>query len=202
MIIRYENEEWKSLDFMGYTDYIISNYGRVKSRRGSGKKKDFRILTGGSYGNGYKKYSLQNNDGKRLYLAHRLVAMAFIPNPDNLPVVNHKDEDRLNNHVSNLEWCTQKYNIEYSRTTNVFSDMARKNRKPVVVYNKDGSIFRYYISLHDCLKNNANFDARCIHRCFTEKVKSHRNYIFKYYETLTDDEKIEVELFKATLELN
>ena len=63
---------------------------------------------------GYKSVELFNNNGSKRLLIHRLVAQAFIPNPDNLPYINHKDEDRANNRVENLEWCTAQYNSEYS----------------------------------------------------------------------------------------
>lgn len=65
-------------------------------------------------GNGYFIVSLVNDDNiRKNYYVHRLVAQAFIPNPNNYPQVNHKDEDKTNNHASNLEWCTAAYNNSY-----------------------------------------------------------------------------------------
>ena len=105
-------EEWK--DIKGYEGiYQISNKGRVKSLnyKRTGKEK---ILKLSSDTNGYKKITLFKNSKRKTYSIHKLVAEAFLPNPDNLPVVNHKDENKLNNNVENLEWCTQEYNVKYS----------------------------------------------------------------------------------------
>ena len=63
---------------------------------------------------GYKQYNLHKNKKSYIMTAHRSVALAFIPNPDNLPLVNHKDENKLNCYVGNLEWCTESYNIKYN----------------------------------------------------------------------------------------
>ena len=62
---------------------------------------------------GYHTIKLGRGNNYKTYRVHRLVAQAYIPNPDNLPEVNHIDEDKSNNHVSNLEWCTQEYNLHY-----------------------------------------------------------------------------------------
>lgn len=98
--------------------YEVSNYGRVRN------KKTKRFLTQHDNGKGYLFVSLwRNNKGKREYV-HRLVALAFIPNPDKKPTVNHKDEDKQNNYVENLEWMTYKENNNY-RTHNERSMQTR-----------------------------------------------------------------------------
>lgn len=84
--------------------YEVSSHGRVRNIRTG------RIFTGGDNGHGYRRINLK---GKK-YLIHRLVALAFLPNPDNLPEVNHRDENKENNNVENLEWCTASYNTNYS----------------------------------------------------------------------------------------
>lgn len=68
---------------------------------------------------GYRRISLRQNGSDQLqtFMIHRLVAMAWIPNPDNLPQVNHKDEDKTNNHYTNLEWCNHAYNMNYGTRT-------------------------------------------------------------------------------------
>lgn len=108
-------EEWKDIvfvqnntlyDFTG--KYQISNLGRVRNIRTG------RILKPNKNNRGYTQIGLPINKKPKQFLVHRLVATAFIPNPNNLPVVNHKDENPNNNRVENLEWCTEKYNIQYS----------------------------------------------------------------------------------------
>lgn len=98
-------EKW--LDISGYEGlYQVSNLGMVK-RVTTG-----RLLKPQFDGRYYHVVLCKNNKSKTRAI-HRLVAETFIPNPDKLPTVNHKDEDKLNNTVLNLEWCTQKYNINY-----------------------------------------------------------------------------------------
>lgn len=88
--------------------YSVSNRGDVKSHL-TGK------LLVQSYNTfGYKQVSLHKSGKQDTKTVHRLVAEAFLPNPNNLPYINHKDEDKTNNDVSNLEWCTHQYNTEYS----------------------------------------------------------------------------------------
>ena len=98
-------EEWRPV--VGYEGlYEVSNIGQVINI------KTGHILKQHKDKDGYWVLSLKR-DKYKTYFAHRLVAQAFIPNPDNLPMVNHKDEDKTNNNVDNLEWCTAKYNSTY-----------------------------------------------------------------------------------------
>lgn len=99
-------EIWRPV--VGYEGlYEVSSYGRVRSlRRG-------RILTSSINRDGYVRCHIKVNGVSKYYLVHRMVAEAFIPNPDNLPQVNHKDEDKTNNRVENLEMCNAKYNSNY-----------------------------------------------------------------------------------------
>lgn len=108
-------KEWETL-------YEVSNLGRVRSkdrvvnRNVKGKviptKYKGKILSS-HLNRGYEYVTLTNSPIKRQLKVHRLVAEAFIHNPDNLPQVNHKDENKVNNHVDNLEWCTNEYNCNY-----------------------------------------------------------------------------------------
>jgi len=118
-------EIWKPV--LGFEDYYeVSNKGRVKSlsrkvKSVSHGKVIYRntgtgILKGGFYGGHKSRYLgvvLCAKGLQQQYMIHRLVAEAFIPNPDNLPEVNHKDENKMNNCVDNLEWCTTRYNLNY-----------------------------------------------------------------------------------------
>lgn len=102
---------WK--DIPNYeSKYQVSNTGKVRSLnyKRTGKTKILKIREDK---NGYTVVTLTKNSKKKTYSVHRLVAQAFIPNPNNLPCINHIDEDKTNNTVWNLEWCTHEYNINY-----------------------------------------------------------------------------------------
>ena len=104
-------EEWK--DIKGYEGvYQISSHGRVKSLnfRGTTKSKILKQVTDKR---GVKRITLYKVK-RATYQVHRLVAMHFLENPNNLPDINHKDENPSNNNVNNLEWCDDKYNIHQS----------------------------------------------------------------------------------------
>lgn len=115
-------EEWKDIEgFEGL--YQISSFGRVKCLehtcpgRYKGKLRTVKehIMTNTENKvNGYMYVSLSNSDRGRTFLVHKLVAKAFLPNPDNKTIINHKDENKHNNHVDNLEWCTSYYNNTYN----------------------------------------------------------------------------------------
>lgn len=137
-------EVWKDIsDFEGL--YQVSNLGRVKSFRRSTKHRweSEYILKPSLANNGYYQVTLYDNTHKRKFSVHRLVATAFIPNPDNLPMVNHKDENRLNNEVSNLEWCTARYNNLYG-TALIRS--IETNSRPVEQLTQDGRVIASYCS--------------------------------------------------------
>ena len=99
---------WKLI--IGYENlYKINNYGEVLSLRSN------KILKPNNNGIGYFIIQLCKNGKRKNYLIHRLVAEHFLDNPNNLPEVNHKDEDKSNNFVNNLEWCKHKYNMNYKQ---------------------------------------------------------------------------------------
>lgn len=106
-------EEWKDIE--GYEGlYMISNLGRVKSLR-HGKWIERRSNVNRQ---GYYALTLHKDGGNKTCTIHRLVAKAFIPNPLGFPCVNHKDENKENNRVDNLEWCTYVYNNNYGTAKN------------------------------------------------------------------------------------
>ncbi len=90
-----------------FPNYSVSEDGIVINNR-TGRKLKQSIRH--SRSSAYKQVFLYNSNGRKTMLVHRLVALAFIPNPDNLPQVNHVDENTMNNSADNLEWCTAKYN--------------------------------------------------------------------------------------------
>ena len=95
-------------------DYIVSSDGRVYSTNTCGRAKYHQEILQRMNADGYMQITVGKTENRSQYRVHRIVAEAFIPNPDNLPEVNHKDNDRTNNRVENLEWCTHEYNIQYS----------------------------------------------------------------------------------------
>ena len=101
-------ELWLTIE--GFPDYEVSNQGRVKSHKGSSPL----ILQASDNSKGYLFVNLCYKGKVTRSSLHRLTALAFIPNPNNLPEVNHIDEDKTNNNVWNLEWCTTEYNGIYS----------------------------------------------------------------------------------------
>lgn len=98
-------EEWRTIH--DFPDYSVSSFGRVR------KNKTNKIVRSFLNNSGYERVSLTHNGISKHCLVHRLVAMAFIENPLNYPVINHKDENKTNNNVSNLEWCDIAYNNNY-----------------------------------------------------------------------------------------
>ena len=127
-------EIWKPIE--GYSGrYEVSNYGNVKRVSHETKAKDGTIKTfkeelkkQGTDKDGYKTVMLYIGRNRKLFKVHRLVALAFIDNPNNLPMVNHKDENKANNHISNLEWCNCLYNNNYGTRNKRLSE-SRKGRK-------------------------------------------------------------------------
>lgn len=152
--------------------YEVSDKGRVKSLK-FGKE---RILKTGRNQEGYLQVGLCKNCETKTYRVHRLVAQTFIPNPDNLPQVNHKDEDKENNFVHNLEWCDGKYNSNYGTRTQRQSE---KLSKSVLQYTKSGKLVREWKSMKD-VQRNLNYSQGNISQCCNGKRKSAYNFIWRY----------------------
>lgn len=137
-------EEFRDLDNL----YEVSSLGNIRSKR-TGKILKLSVNT-----KGRTKITLNYFGTKRTFEVHRLVAKVFIPNPDNLPCINHKDENPLNNRVENLEWCTQSYNLSYgNKRTKENRTKILKNcvnaPKPVLQYTKEGEFIKEYSSIYE-----------------------------------------------------
>lgn len=151
-------EEWR--DVAGYEGlYQVSNLGKIKMiKRGRNK-----ILIGRKRGKGYISVTLTKKGcPNKDYYVHRLVAAAFIPNPLNLPQINHINFNKADNSVSNLEWCDNKYNAEH-RATKGFSIPKKQKRyqkrlrttrqlKPIFQYSLDGQFIKKWSSLSQIQK--------------------------------------------------
>lgn len=163
-------EIWKAIK--GYEGkYQISNLGRVKSLDYRHTRKE-KIMTPRNNGHGYLHIGIYNNNKRHCYYVHRLVAQTFIENPDNLPQVNHKDLNRQNNKVSNLEWCSIEYN-------NTYAEKHRKIAKKVGCY-KDGKLIKVYDAIRDVKKDG--FHHSNISSVLKGKSKSAYGYQWKYID--------------------
>lgn len=154
-------ELWK--DVPGYEGlYQVSNLGRIKRLpyqtigRTKGRKKEYiRVFRGGVLKpylgkNGYYVINLYSN-GKYLrdYL-HRIIAKTFIPNPNNYPCINHKDEVRTNNNVDNLEWCSYSYNNTYGNARDKFAkSYSRNHSRAVEMLSLSGEKIREFSSVKE-----------------------------------------------------
>lgn len=180
MIENLENEHWLPIE--DYEDlYQVSNYGRVKSlerkitHRNSLKTIKERILKQKTTKNGYQVVTLCKDGKQKMFFVHRLVASAFISNQNNYEQINHKDENKCNNHVENLEWCTAKYNVNYgARNKNVSKLLIGKNNprsKQVIQLTLDNQFIRTWDSIREIERelgyNNRNICSCCKSRCKT-----------------------------------
>ena len=143
----------------GYEDlYEVSDTGDVRSldreyidSMGRHTIKRSRILHPSISVYGYKRVSLTRNKRTKTYFVHKLVAQAFIPNPHKYLYVNHKDENKLNNNVKNLEWCTAQYNCNYGTRNERMKNKLRlnsKSAKPIIATTTNGKK-EYYSSIRE-----------------------------------------------------
>lgn len=185
----FDGEEWRPV--VGYENYyLVSNYGRLKSitrhTTDSLGRNSFhcgRIAKVSVNKGGYANYRICVECKLIPVLVHRLVAAAFIPNPNMLPFVNHLDENRLNNNVSNLEWITNKDNINYRDAQKRHSESLRKvlrNRTFIVVqYDLDGNEVATYRGKKEILDSGFSYDG--VVHCCKGITKTHRGYIWKRF---------------------
>lgn len=176
MYFNTEEEVWK--DVKGYEGhYQVSNLGNARSldrevlNQGVVQPIKGRILKAGIR-NGYKSVVFSLNGKVKNHSMHRLVAEAFIDNEYNLPVVNHIDENKLNNAVNNLEWCTQRENILKS------SKQTCKPRE-VAQYTLDGALVKIWHSASRASKDTP-FDDSLIRKCCTGERNKHKGYKWAY----------------------
>lgn len=176
-------EIWKEIK--GYESlYQVSNLGnikRIKFINNIVEKDKEKILK--PIKNKYLQVALSKEGKVKMKYIHRLVAEAFIPNLSNLPQINHKDENKHNNKMNNLEWCSRKYNMNYGTINGRMSKSHKKenlkNRKPVVQYDKNMCIIKEYNGICEAVKE-INIDKSSIIRCCKNKQKTAGGYIWKY----------------------
>lgn len=167
-------EEWK--DIPGYKGlYQVSNTGRVRSHYSG----TWKIMEQSTRKGGYKKLFLRKNKERKSFFIHRLVATAFIPNPDNLPFVNHKDENPSNNKVENLEWCTHLYNMTYG-TCQERARATHLERTPsILMYDKEGILKATFNSVVEAEKETGIPHSNII-ACCKGRLKTAKGYVWRY----------------------
>ena len=172
-------EQWKAI--AGYDgQYEVSDLGRIKSLKYAKEK----ILKPRKNLGGYLQVILHKDGNSKTITVHRLVATAFISNPGNLETVNHKDEVKTNNAVSNLEWMSREDNNNYG-TRNKRVSEARLNHpafsNQVQMFNKQtGELLATFPSLMEA-KRVTGIDKSHISACCLGKLKSAGGYIWKYF---------------------
>ena len=164
-------EIWKTaiVDGEPYEGFEVSNLGRIKSLnyRRTGKAE---LMTPSDDGCGYLVVHLRKNGESKMCKVHRLVAEAFIPNPENKPTVDHIDRNKLNNFVGNLRWA----DIELQNNNRDLSTIS----KTVLQYTLDGELIREWPSTQECGRNGFNQSA--VAKCCRGERKTHKGFRFMY----------------------
>lgn len=161
-------ETWKTAD--GYPDYEVSTAGRVK------KKSTGKVLTSTVDSRGYPAVTIFSDGKQRTKNVHRLVAETFIPNPDDKLTVNHKDGNKRNNHISNLEWNTLSENVKHAYATGLKKrpdNCGSPKRKVRIV--ETGEV---YESIGECARAIGGDQAH-ICNCLSGRYHTHKGYHFE-----------------------
>lgn len=184
--MRLVSELWKSVGIIRGIDfgwkYEVSSKGRLRSiervyvnRYGKSFKYDGRVITHRRINkNGYVEVKLEIGDISVNYLLHRLVAIAFLINPNEYDTVNHKDEDKTNNDINNLEWCPRGYNTTYGTAVERRTAVGRKHFIPVKQIDLDGNTIAVYNSISEAAR--AGFSKQMIYNCVHGICGSHKGY--------------------------
>ena len=171
-------ENWKDVPhYEGL--YQTSSFGRVRSLNYNHTCKP-KILKLNLKSNGYLYVDLCKERKKKTYTVHRLVAIAFIPNPDNLPMINHKDECKTNNIPENLEWCDASYNNSYG---SCIKRRAEKRSMCVLQFTLDWKFVREWSSTMECGRNGFHSSAvsKCCRNCyFREGNNIYKGFLWMY----------------------
>lgn len=172
-------EVWKDID--GYDGkYQVSNLGKIRSIRAREKNRTI-ILKPMVQKNGYLYVALWKDNKKKNKLIHRLVALAFVENPNDYPEINHKDENKENNMMDNLEWCEHKTNINYGTCKQKISESKinhPRHSKITYQYTKDGKLVQVWPSAAE-IERQLGYCAHVIGACRSRKIKSAYGYVWK-----------------------
>ena len=176
-------ETWKDIE--GYDGkYQVSDLGNVRSLNWKGTS-EVRLLNKRFTNAGYHKVLLSKNGVCKYSLVHRLVAEAFIPNPEGKQTVNHIDEVKTNNNVSNLEWCSLRENIDkyfINHSSDIYEKRRatfRKNARAVSQIGENGEVVRVWSSVAE-IHNTMNYNNWSISQCCDGKRKKAYGYSWEY----------------------
>ena len=182
----------KNLDFIGFPNYEVDTDGEIYNIKS-------KIKLGKRYDNyGYRRVILYNKGYNKSLFVHRIVALAFIPNNDNKPCIDHINTKRDDNRVENLRWCTIKENTNNILTKKHLSDSLKgkkshwrgrnlpleiinKLKKPIIQYEKDGTFVKEWDGAIDA-QRTIGYRASSITACCKGRQKSAYGYVFKYKE--------------------
>lgn len=193
--IALEGEEWR--DVVGYEGcYMVSSLGRILSLGrpiryyAYTKMLPPSLMSQRKWNSGYLSVTLKKNGKRECLSVHRMVAIAFVPNPNDYPCIDHRNDDKSDNRASNLQWCTHEFNNskEHHRRA---SSVSRKGKPipsiqtPIVQLSTNGDLVRVFPSMTDA--DNNGFQHSAIHRVIHNKLKTHRGFKWMY---LSDYEKL------------
>lgn len=162
--------KWKIIE--NYPNYSVSDTGLIKRNN--------KLLKPWLSSKGYLRVSLSKNGKVKKFSVHRLVANAFLPKNSNALEVNHLDENKKNNCVSNLEWTTHKKNLNYGTHNSRMArtKISQKLGKPVIQFDKNGNYLKRWNSAQECGRNGFNY--RHVSECCKHERKTHAGFIWKY----------------------
>lgn len=175
---------WKDIDFLN-NEYQVNKEGKIRSkdRYHHNQRYPGKTLSPFTTKEGYERVIVSTNGKSHKYFVHQLVAKAFIPNPHNYTQVNHKDENKKNNCVENLEWCNRSYNMKYgtnrerSQITKIKLNRNNKRKKIKVTF-PDNSI-KIYNSIAET-ENKLKIPKGSVSRYAHKQITPRNGYIYDF----------------------
>ena len=161
-------------------NYLVFEDGRIYSKRFK------KFLTPKKNHDGYLRVQIWENNKCHFVSWHRIIAQTFIPNPDNKPFINHKDGNKQNNSVENLEWCTQKENIKHAWETGLSKHRLNEkcHSKPVKCFDRQGNFIKEYPSMMQAERETNICHTTIFHACRHNATAG--GYKWQYSETSND----------------
>jgi hypothetical protein len=166
-----ENEVWKIMK--EHSNYEVSNLGKIKN------KTTGRIRKTSINNKGYEQFIVYIDKKPKTFYVHRVVANNFLENLNNLPEVNHKDKNKLNNRVDNLEWCDGCYNLHYGTRIERIINKKKPLYIKIIQKDKNKNIIKIWENIDEIVCNN-NYHRSNIYKCCQGKLKTAYGYIWNY----------------------